>query len=74
MFANQYATGEFSGTLDQTLHRLHLYYQSEGTRKLHDLAQWTPRAVYLCVVFLIAYRIITFWTGYFKDVGNAAGF
>src|SRR5262249_21070287 len=74
LFANQYATGEVSGKLDDALRRLHQYYQNEGSRKLHALAQWTPRAIYLCVMLLIAYKIIMFWTGYFKDVSNAGGF
>src|SRR5262249_42520268 len=33
IFANQYATGEISGQLDETLRRLHRYYQEEGSRK-----------------------------------------
>src|SRR5882762_4685905 len=46
LFANQYATGEVSGKLDETLRRLHIYYHEQGSRKLHAVAQWTPRAVY----------------------------
>ena len=74
VFANQYATGEISGKLDDALRRLHQYYQTEGSRKLHALAQWTPRAVYLAVMLMIGYKIIQFWSGYFKDIGNAGGF
>jgi len=37
---NQRETGRY-------LEALHQYYQDEGTRKLHYLAQWAPRAVYL---------------------------
>lgn len=74
LFTNQYTTGEVSGKLDDALRRLHHYYQTEGSRKLHALAQWTPRGVYLCVMLMIAYKIIQFWTGYFKEVGAAAGF
>jgi type IV pilus assembly protein PilC len=73
MFANQYATGEISGKLDETLRRLHLYYLSEGSRKLQALAQWTPRLVYLGIVFMIAYRIIQFWTGYYKTISDVTG-
>jgi type IV pilus assembly protein PilC len=74
LFANQYAIGEVSGKLDETLRGLHRYYQEEGSRKLHALARWTPRAIYLLVVLLIAYRVVSFWTGYFQQVGAAAGF
>jgi type II secretory pathway component PulF len=74
MFANQYAAGEISGRLDDTLKRLHKYYQEEGTRKLQAVAQWTPRFVYLVVMLVIAYRVIQFWTGYFQQISGAGGF
>ena len=73
LFANQYATGELSGQLDDTLRRLRAYYEEEGSRRLHAVAQWTPRAVYLFVVLLIAYQVIHFYIGYFNQVGQAAG-
>jgi type IV pilus assembly protein PilC len=74
IFANQYATGEVSGQLDDTLRRLHRYYQEEGSRKLHMVAQWSPRAVYLGIVLMIAIRVVHFWTGYFQQVRDAGGF
>jgi len=74
LFTSQYATGEISGRLDDTLRRLHAYYQEEGSRKLHAVARWTPRALYFCVVFIIAFRIISFYTNYFNQVRDAGGF
>lgn len=74
VFSGQYATGEVSGQLDETLGRLRQYYQDVGSRKLHALAQWTPRLVYLLIVVAIAYRIVQFWMGYFQQIQNAAGF
>lgn len=74
LFANQYTSGEISGKLDETLKRLQQYYQDEGSRKLHYLAQWTPRAVYLMVAFMIGFFVIRFYVNYFKMVGNAGGF
>lgn len=74
LFANQYATGEVSGKLDDTLRGLHQYYQEEGSRKLHALARWTPRAVYLGVMLMIAFRVVRFWTDYFNQIGAAGGF
>jgi type II secretory pathway component PulF len=73
IFAAQYATGEISGQLDDTLGRLHAYYQEEGSRKLHAFSRWTPRAIYLCIVLMIAYHIIQFYTGYFNQVRDAGG-
>lgn len=73
VFASQYATGEISGQLDDSLKRLRVYYEEEGSRKLHAVAQWTPRVVYLFVVLLIAYQIIQFYLGYFEQIRGAAG-
>ena len=74
MFANLYHSGEVSGKLDESLRHLHRYYQEEGTRKLHAVAQWTPRAVYLLVALGIAYYLVQFWSGYFQQIQNAGGF
>jgi type IV pilus assembly protein PilC len=74
IFASQYATGEISGQLDDTLRRLHAYYQEEGSRKLHTFSRWIPQVIYFCVVLMIAYRVIHFWTSYFNQVRDAGGF
>jgi type II secretory pathway component PulF len=72
LFASLYSTGEKSGQLDDALRRLHQHYQEEGIRKMHAFAQWTPRLVYLIVVLLIAYQVISFWTGYFSQINDLA--
>jgi type II secretory pathway component PulF len=74
LFANHYATGEVSGKLEDTLRGLQRYYQEEGSRKLHALARWTPRAIYLGVMLMIAYRVVRFWMDYFNQIGAAGGF
>jgi len=73
LFASQYATGEISGRLDDTLRRLRAYYEEDGSRKLHAVAQWTPRVVYLLVVLLIAYQVISFWLNHFSQIRDAGG-
>ncbi len=74
LFASQYNSGEISGSLDDALRRLQTYYQEEGWRKLHAVAQWTPRLIYLLVIFMIAYHVIRFWTGYFNQIQKAIGY
>ena len=74
LFSNQYATGEISGKLDEVLRRLHGYYQEEGSRKMHALAQWTPRLVYLLVALVIGYKVVSFYLGYFQQIQNIGGF
>ena len=73
MFANQYVAGEISGKLDDTLRRLHQYYQDEGSRKLQSLTQWVPRLIYLMVMLIIAFKVIRFWTGYFNQINGIMG-
>jgi type II secretory pathway component PulF len=70
MFRNVYHSGEVSGQLDESLRRLYEYYLEDGTQKLHLLAQWLPRIVYLIVAGVIAYKIIAFYTGYFNQINN----
>lgn len=74
MFANLYATGEVSGKLDESLGSLRRYYQEEGTRKLQFLANLMPKLVYFAVALIIAYNVIQFWTGYFKQIDDASHF
>jgi type II secretory pathway component PulF len=74
MFEHLYTTGEQTGKLDESLRNLHRYYQEEGGRKMHAAAQWFPRLVYLLIALAIGYKVITFWTGYFKMIQDAGGF
>lgn len=74
MFSNLYSSGEVSGKLDETLRHLRRIYQEEGTRKLHAVARFVPWFIYLAVALMIAYRVVQFWTGYFKQIQDAGGF
>ena len=72
-FANLYNSGEISGKLDETLRQLHRIYQEEGTRKLHAVAQWVPKIIYLAVALCIAYKVVQFWIGMYgpnSDLGK----
>ena len=73
IFASQYASGEISGKLDEVLQRLHRYYQDEGSRKLHAVAAWAPRLFYFAVVLMVAYRVVSFYSNYFKQILDAGG-
>lgn len=70
VFSSLYATGETSGQLDTTLKRLHQYYQAESSRQFHLLAKYFPRLVYLIIVLFIAYRIVSFYQGYFANINQ----
>jgi type II secretory pathway component PulF len=70
LFTNLYSTGELSGQLDDTLRRLYHHYQEEGLRKLHAIAQWTPRLIYGFVMLLVAYQVLSFWSAYFSQIND----
>jgi len=69
-FANLYHSGEISGKLDETLRRLHAFYQEDGTYKFQLIAQWVPKIIYLIVAIGVGYKIIQFYTGYFNQAVN----
>jgi len=71
LFASQYNAGEMSGRLDETLRRLHTYYQDEGSRKIRAVAKWVPMFIYLVIVLIIAYSILKFYSGYYQQVNDA---
>lgn len=65
-FLKLYRTGEVSGELDDTLKRMHRYYQDEGSRQLQTVAEWTPRLIYIGVALAIAMQVISFYSGYYS--------
>ena len=71
MFANLYYSGEVSGQLDETLSRLHTYYDEQGRNKMHLLAIWFPRLIYFAVLAYGGYKVIHSYLGYFNDVSKA---
>lgn len=74
IFASQYAAGEVSGKLDETLERLRDYYQEDGGQKVQLLAQWIPIGIYLLVLIGGGAFVIWFWTAYFAKIQEAIGF
>src|SRR4051794_21358413 len=67
-FTHLYSTGEVTGQLDESLRRLQKMYQEEASRKLKAFSQWLPKIVYFAIVIMIAYRVVSFYQGYFGRV------
>lgn len=70
MFANLYNTGEQSGQLDDTLARLHSYYQEEGFRMLRLFTRIMNGTIYGGIVILVAFNVIRFYLNYFGAAMN----
>jgi type II secretory pathway component PulF len=73
LFANLYQTGEISGKLDETLSRLHVYYQEEGFRALRLFTRIMNGTIYGLVVAVVAFNIIHFWANYYGGIFKEAG-
>jgi type II secretory pathway component PulF len=73
IFAGQYAAGEVSGKLDETLERLRDYYQEDGGQKVQILAQWIPIGIYLLVLIGGGAFVIWFYNNYFNSIWQQIG-
>lgn len=71
MFAQLYQSGEISGKLDETLLRLHTYFEEEGFRKLHAFCRVLNFFLYFTMAGIAGIFIIRFWLQYFSQIlGN----
>jgi type II secretory pathway component PulF len=73
LFQSLYATGEVSGQLDSTLQRLHRHYDEQASLKFQNLANWTPKLLFIIVAIAIGFQVISFYAGYFNQL-NQIGF
>ena len=73
IFCSSYRTGEVSGHLDDALRRLYRYYLDEATAGLQRLSDWLPKLIYLAILLGIAYFVISFWAGHFKQINDVIG-
>jgi len=74
IFTNQYAAGEVSGRLDETMDRMRDYYQESGGHKVQMLAQWIPIGIYLLVLIGGGAFVIWFWTNLYNNMWKSIGF
>lgn len=65
MFTHLYQTGELSGRLDESLTRLHTYFEEEGFRKLRTFFRALNMGIYFTIVGCVGYFIISFWVNYY---------
>jgi type IV pilus assembly protein PilC len=65
MFRNLYSSAEISGKLDETLVRLHNYYEEEGFHTLQLFTRILNGIIYGSVAALVAFNVIHFWMNYY---------
>jgi type II secretory pathway component PulF len=71
LFAGLYSSGEVSGRVDVELKHLQTLFMEEGTRQMRNLSAWLPKIVYIIIMLGVAYSIVSFWAGYFSNIGKA---
>jgi len=70
VFSSLYQAGEVSGQLDDSLKRLRMLHQEEGSRKMRLVAQWVPRLLYFIIVAAIVLKIFSFYSSYFSQLNE----
>ena len=63
-----FIVGEETGGLDKELKRLADELRNEALGTLETLSEWVPKLIYVAIVLYFAYRIILFYTGYFRMI------
>lgn len=66
-------TGEMTGNVDLMLNKMAEYYEDEGSVKARQSALVLGVLVFLAVGIYVGYVIISFYTGHFSGIADAAG-
>jgi len=70
MFTQLYQSGEISGKLDETLTRLHTYFEEEGFHKLQAFCRVLNFTIYFLIAIMIGIYVIRFWLAYYGALFN----
>jgi hypothetical protein len=54
--------------LDETLRWLYRHFQEEGNRKLRNAIKAAGGIIFMGVVLLVAWQVISFYIGYFNQI------
>lgn len=71
MFTQLHHTGEISGRMDETLTRLHTYFEDEGFRKLQIFCRVLNYLIYFTIAIGIGIFVIHFWVNYYRNLVNS---
>jgi type IV pilus assembly protein PilC len=64
-FARSYTTGEEAGTLDTDLARWSKHFQNEAEAGAKAVSIVIPKVLYLLIMLFVAWKIISFFNGYY---------
>lgn len=67
-FSRSYTTGEEAGTLDKDLARWSKLFQTEAEQSAKTLAVVVPKLLYFFILGFVAWKIISFFNGYYSGI------
>lgn len=67
-FARSYVTGEEAGTLDTDLGRWARLFQEESMTSVRKAAVMIPKVLYFIILGFVAWKIISFFNGYYSGL------
>lgn len=63
--------GEETGALDDELRRMGLEFRDQALRSLAIFTEWAPRLFYIGVLLYGAWQVVSFFQGYYAQLGKA---
>lgn len=69
-FAQQVHSAEVSGKMDETLGRMHRYYEDNGSRQSRMAVGLGAGIVFGVVVLAVAYQVVQFWSNYYGQINQ----
>lgn len=72
-FARSYATGEEAGTLDTDLARWARLFQEESATAVRKAAVMVPKVLYFLILGFVAWKIVSFFNGYYSGMLESMG-
>lgn len=72
-FSRSYAIGEEAGTLDTDLGRWAKLFQEESADAVRKAATMIPKILYFIILLFVAYRIVSFFNGYYSGLQDMMG-
>lgn len=69
-FLQQYHSAEISGKIDETLVRMHTYFQDQGSRQSQTAVMLGGGLVFGLVILAVAWQVVQFWLNYFNQINQ----
>ncbi len=67
-FARSYQTGEAAGTLDKDLARWSRVFREDSETSAREMAVTLPKLLYFLILMFVAWKIVSFFNGYYGDM------